>query len=421
MNAREPATGRREALIGRLLPLFTAKWPGHPGSDDCALRLMNDAIRRRDLKEIYLWAQRASLLPDEDCSRTALPILKALADSQLTVGAIEEILASEDGAQNRDFLRYQSFILTAREDAAAGIEYFDRIALAEKDGVFAQARRHAAGAAPSPALRDGIDEALTLEILRLYPERSRDLGKTPYEPRGQPGDEGYVGVLSGREQDVVLKTRLRREQSIALDATKLGKQYRLIVELENLRIMEEREKDRELKADLRYRRAKLFYRESPVFFPVWADEEMAWGWHLNAVRYDAESDRRLEAYAMKAFALRRAHDLLASILADYPGYRGTHSVLFHMAQAYAKLMDYKPAKALDAWTLPDRPPQGSAESKIEHGHRRVGELFRRIVEEFPASPWADEAEKGSLWRLKMADLLRREREKVENERRGRAF
>jgi len=43
----------------------------------------------------------------------------------------------------------------------------------------------------------------------------------------------------------------------------------------------------------------------------------------------------------------------------------------------------------------------------------VGELFRQVVEKYPDYEWADEAEKGTAWRLKMADLLRIKREKEE--------
>jgi hypothetical protein len=413
MTARGASAPEREALAARLLPAFIEKWPGHPGSDDFALRLMNHAIGRRDLKEIYLWAQRASLLPDQDSSGPAVAIVKALAESQLSTTALDEVLASEDGKRNRDFLLYERFLKTARQDLAAGIEGFDRAAADDRGGVFARARRDAARVEPSKALRDGIREDLTLEILRLYPERSRRLAETPYEPRREPGDEDFLGVLADREREVVRRTTLERARSVALDPAKLARQYRLLVELANLAALERGEADPELKADLRYRQAKVHYREEGILFPIFADHTMGWGYSLNAVRYDADGDRRLEDYAAATFALRRAYGVLESILRDYPAYRGKHSVLYHMAQAYAKLMDYRPAKAVDAWTLPDRPPAGNREGAEEYAHRRVGELFRRVADEFPESEWADESERGAAYRLKMAGILRAKREKEE--------
>ena len=64
MEARQIGTAERHELARRLIPLFLVKWPGHPGCDDAAMQLMNFAIERKDSKEIFIWAQRASLLPD---------------------------------------------------------------------------------------------------------------------------------------------------------------------------------------------------------------------------------------------------------------------------------------------------------------------------------------------------------------------
>jgi hypothetical protein len=80
-------------------------------------------------------------------------ILKALAESQLSIAALDDVLASEAGKQNRDFLRYERFIKTARQDLAAGLEYFDRTAAADRRSVFSHARREAASVEPSQASR----------------------------------------------------------------------------------------------------------------------------------------------------------------------------------------------------------------------------------------------------------------------------
>jgi len=413
MEARGLDAERRNALVRRLIPIFLAKWPGHPGCDDAALRLMNFAIERKDPKEIAIWAQRASLLPDQDCSKTAVRILKALADSQLSPAAVDEILASPDGHQNRDFLRYQRFLLTVREDLAGGIAWFDRLAAEDPSGIFAAARQAAARIEPAKALRDGSLEDIGLQILRLYPERSRKLAETPFEAKEEAAEEDYLDVLTSREKEVVLRTRLQRSRSVDVDPGRLAKQYRHLLELKNLADLEAAATDPEVKADLRYRQAKMWYRETDLVFPVWATLDMAWGYALNSVRFDPGADRRLEAYVARTFAFRRAYDVLAAIPAAYPGYRGMPNVVFHMAQAYAKLMDDPPAKSVDVWVFPDRPPEGSREGRIEYAHRRVGELFRQVVEKYPDCEWADESEKGTAWRSKMANLLKLKREKEE--------
>jgi hypothetical protein len=84
--------------------------------------MLNYAVQKRDLKSIYIWAQRASLLPDQDCAEGAVKLLTALADSQLSATEIDEILASPDGKQNRAFLRYERFLKTVRKDLDAGLE-----------------------------------------------------------------------------------------------------------------------------------------------------------------------------------------------------------------------------------------------------------------------------------------------------------
>ncbi len=413
MTTRETPAAERERLAVRLLEAFIAKWPGHPGADDCALRLMNHAIERRDLKKVFVWTQRASLLPDQDCASTALRILKPLVDSQLPVEVIDEAIGGEPDPPNRDFLVYERFIKTARDDAAAAIDWFDRVALADPRGLFAEARSLAGGVPPSAALRDGVREDLSLEIVRLYPERSRALAATPHEGSAGPGEEAFLRALTPREREVVVRTRRGRRRSIDVDPSRLARQYRLLLELTNLRRLEEGAADAESRADLRYRQGKLLYREPDLLLPLWADRDQGFGWALNAVRFDAEGDRRLETYAVRAFGLRRSYDMLASLLTDYPRYSGRDQALFHMAQAYAKLMDDKPAKVIDAWVFPDRPPVGSREGAAEYSHRRVGELFRRVVEEAPDSVWVDESERGAAYRFKAAAALRARREKEE--------
>ncbi|HAK95375.1 MAG TPA: hypothetical protein DCM87_10315 [Planctomycetes bacterium] len=406
----------RDALARRLMPIFIAKWHGHPGSDDLALRMLNYALEERDLRSIYLWAQRASLLPDQDCAGSAVHILGALADSQLSIADIDAIIDSPDGMQNRAFLRYERFVKTARKDLAAALAYFNALADNEPASVFANARRLAAQAKPSGALRDGIIEPLSLKIMLGYPGRSRALGETPYRPETAPTEESYVGLLTERERQVVLRTRLSRTSSVAIDAQALAGQYRLLLELGNLADMERDAQDIAEKADLRYRRAKLFYRESRVLLPVWGSETMNAGYRLNEARYDADADRRLEEYAGEAFAFRRAFDLLASIRKDYPSYAGMDLVLFHQGHCIAKLMDYRPAKVLGAWVYPDRPPPDSREGALEYAHGRVAEIFNELLAAYPESQWARQIEQAAPWHAKMAALMRAQREKNERTR-----
>ncbi len=411
MTAPVLSDTERDALAARLLPLFIARWHGHPGSDDIAMRMLNYAVQKRDLTSIYVWAQRASLLPDQDCAGGAVTILTALADSQLSVQDIDEILASPDGKQNRPFLQYERFLKTVRRDLDAGLDYFDKVARAEPASIFAKARKMAAKVRPSSALRDGVLQGLSLKILLGYPKRSLALGNTPYQPEKTTTEDAYLGVLTTREREIVLRTKLKRSSSVSVDASRLASQYRLLLELRNLKQWEEQATDPAEKADVRYRQAKMFYRESRIVFPIWGGEIMNFGYRLNAVRYDAEADKRLEAYVGEVFALRRAYAILDSIRVDYPDYHGMDLVLFHMGHCYAKLMDYRPAKTADTWSFPDKPAADSPEDRLEYAHRRVGELFRELINEHPASAWAQQVERAADYHEKMVRVLRAKREK----------
>jgi hypothetical protein len=142
---------------------------------------------------------------------------------------------------------------------------------------------------------------------------------------------------------------------------------------------------------------------------------MNFGYSLNQVRYDKKGDERLAAYAKKTFYLPRAYELFESLLRDYKNYKGRDKVLFSLAKCYAKIMDYRPAKGVDVWTYPDEPAKDSKEGRLEYGHRRVAELFRNVMREFPDSSLADDAERAAKYREKMTRILRAKRQKKQKE------
>jgi hypothetical protein len=416
MHRRQMNQSSRDELARKFLPLFPAKWPGHPGCDDFAVRMLHFAIAQKDLKSAYRWSQRATLLPDQDCKEQMTRIFTSLAESQLSARDIDGILSSPEGKHNRDFLRYTKFLALAREDKGKAFEHFDRLAREDKHGMFARARLLAAESPVPEGIRSGVDNELSLKILVDYPKRSKELGKTAWERRKEVSEEDYVGVLTYREREVMLRTRLARKDSIELDARKVARQYRLLLELHNLEKMEKCETDKAKKADLRYKQAAVVYNNRDAFFPVWAKHSFNFGYNLNQVRYDRKGDGRLSSYVSKTFYLRRAYDLFGSLLKDYPKYPGRDKVLFSLAKCYARLMDYKPARAADVWVFPDRPAKDSKQEKMEYAHGRVAELFRRVVKECPESSLADDAERAAQYREKMARVLRLKREKTRKQK-----
>jgi hypothetical protein len=384
----------RRPLVRALLPQFLRVWPGHPGSDDFAAILCHEALAAGDRLDAYRWAQRSTLLPDRD--RGLRRTFTALADSQLSVAELDALLASEDGAHNRDFLRYARFLKLARRDLARGLEAFARYAQ-EPASVFARARRAAAEVDVPAGLRDGRDPALTLELLVAYPRRSARLAQAVAR---QPDDDGarFLAVLSRQEREVARRTGLDAQDSLTLDVPRLAAQYRLLL---LLRELQERERGAKagVCAELRYLRARLLYRNPDAYFPVWAPHHLNTGYDLNAVRCDAEADARLVAYVAEAFHLRRAYAVYASLLAEFPGYPGKDRVLHGLALCTARLMDYRPAVAVDAWVYPDPKPAGEPPKAFAHG--RVADWFERLVREHPASALADDAERAAAYRRRM--------------------
>ncbi len=416
MQKHSTSQSDRDRLTRKFLPLFPSKWPGHPGCDDFAVKMLHFAIAAKDLKYAYCWSQRATLLPDQDCREQMTKIFTSLAESQLSARDIDDLLASPDGKHNRDFLRYTQFLALAKEDKGKAFEYFDKLALADRHGFFAQARRQAAESPVPEGIRSGVDNELSLKILVDFPNRSKELGRTAWEPAKEVSEEDYLGVLTYREREVMLRTRLARNDSIRLDTRKVAQQYRLLLELRNLESMEKNESDKARKADLRYKQAAVVYNNRDAFFPVWAQHSFNFGYNLNQVRYDGKGDERLGDYVAKTFYLRRAYDLFASLLKDYPDYTGRDKVMFSLAKCYAKLMDYKPARAVDVWVFPDKPADDGKEEKMEYAHRRVAELFRRVVKEHPESSLADDADRAAQYREKMARILRLRREKTQKKK-----
>lgn len=385
-----PESARR-SLLRRLLPLFLKAWPGHPGSDDFAATLCHEALAVGNRLDAYRWAQRSTLLPDRDRGLTRT--FSAMADSQLTLKEVEALLDSDDGDYNRDFLRYTCFLKRVRVDLEAGLKEFDECA-EDAAGVFAHARRAAAEVDVPPGLRDGLDKALTLELLIAFPLRSRALAKTPTVSSDDDGGR-YLNVLSSSEREVARRTRLDGKNSISLNVSRLARQYRLLVELRQLERLEHAAEG-ERKAELRTRRARVIYRNPDAFFPVWAQHHMSFGHDLNAVRCDSHADARLASYVAQAFNLRRAYELFASVLTEFPSYRGKDRVLNGLAQCSAKLMDYRPAKAIDAWVFSEPRPKETSAQAFAHG--QVAEWFERLVRECPTSPLADAAERAARYR-----------------------
>lgn len=112
---RERAVGM-PALVKRMLPLWLARYPGHPGSDDMLYRLSRLALAEgRNLEALEL-ASRCATCPDQDMLRSGTSLLLFIAECVASRSEVEALL-SRGHARNRNLLHY---VRLRREAIEAG-------------------------------------------------------------------------------------------------------------------------------------------------------------------------------------------------------------------------------------------------------------------------------------------------------------
>lgn len=384
--------GRRAApleLATRVWAAWVRGFPGHPGNDDVALRLGRAQLRQRQHLSAARWFSRASLLPDQDVTWGALNNLLATAEVLLGDAALAQLVADADhSGRNRELLQYvQMRRIAARRGCAAGLVEAQRITKADPSGVVAQAWARRWSAAPPRGLESGVsplerdDPLLRREAAAPAPapapERALRRVPTSADLPGQ-GDrwspEGDLGRLDPHPE------------AVSLDLERLTRQLRLWETLAELTRREAAAEVPEQAADLRYKRAAIFFHQPEALFPVYirhrsvAESVVDTLWDLSP-EDQASYEAGVSEFAAKAQGWSRAMSLLAGFGVRYPSYPGLDEALFTRGLACERFLR-------GAWCM-DR------DATI----RDLVQNFEDLIETCPESYLRDDASRAvAYWR-----------------------
>jgi len=370
-------------LATRLWATWVRGFPGHPGNDDVALRLGNVRLAQRRALSAARWFSRASVLPDQDVTWGALNKLLATAEVLLGDAALAELVAdAELSGRNRELLEYVRMRrIAARRGCAEGLEEAARLAAARPQGVVAQAWTRRWSVAPPRGLESGV-EPLGREDLLLRREEAR-------EPAPPSTARVLRGVPSGAHRAGQWETLGRLDphpEAVTLDLTRLTRQLRLWETVAELRRREERAASSESAADLRYKRAAVFFHQPEALFPVYtrhrrvAESVVDVLWDVGP-EDQASYEAGVAEFASKAQGWSRAMNLLAGFQVRYPNYAGLDEAMFTRGLACERFLRAPWCRDQDA-TIRD-----------------LVQAFEDLVATCPESSLSDDAQRAvSYWR-----------------------
>lgn len=389
------------ALALDLEQAWLRRYPGHPGSDDVALRIARRYQSDGRLLDAGRWYLRSSTLPDQDVTHGAIDGLIRLCELRLPVADILRLIDDRDvGGFNRALLQYMFLRRVASEQGfeRATVEVA-RIATAEPEGQIAAAWRRRSGQAPPKALDSGLSPLPPDDPLRRYDPTLgiRDDAFADAATAQQVGGAWPRYALLPSKDEPRLDPP---DAVLAPHTARFARQFRLWETLAEL----ERRTDRAkgvARADLLYQQAAVFYHEPRVLFPAYAQVSVYHRWLLGkGLVEDADPAARLTAqtrYETRSLSLLRALALFDRIERDFPSYPAMDRVVFSEAMAYRKLAEFRPFRA------PPQTPEGwskwSEKDRFHEVLRIAVATFERCARDFPESPLADDATRAAAyWR-----------------------
>ena len=365
----------------RLCELWLDRYPGHPGSDDIALRVARSRLAQGRYLDAARWYGKAAALPDQDrgVRRAAAGGLVALAEVLLDREQVLE-LADElgDETPQHELLHY---IYVRRTAAEVGVrEGLDALELAIKR-------------ADVPTL-----EAAWHGWDRSWPARGLDSGRTPLPKgdalrappqRGLDATAGQEPLVSQDEHDERLDPS---RESVYLHVDAIARQVRrwtILARLEE-RARHERRYERE---DLEYKAAAILYHDRGVFWPVygWYGSNLG-HWLAEAWRHDpAPFQRGAERFMATSQSWQRALAAFGRFLDDNPDSDLADKARFSMGLCWRRLADAAPRHLFTSSELDDARRDEAAAGVIAC----MGEVARH----HPQSPLADDAARAVVyWR-----------------------
>lgn len=371
-------TERRRALLQSWL----ARWPGHPGSDDVALRLSRLHEARGERVLAATWAARAAALPDQDVTPRATRELARLVEVVLEPGELAALVAAlGPGDPGRELARYaQARRTAARDGLGAGLSLVALLARTAPDDALAAAWR-LRWSSPPPRGLDGGQAPLP----RTDPLR-RVEGAPPAPTPGAAFMDVPAG-WGGRPGDA--EARLRPSvEAVRLDVARVAAQLRA---WETLAELERRAgaATGDARAELVYKQAAVWFHDPRVLFPAYGARDLSFTWDMVGGRADraASGERLGERFDAESHALLRALTLFARLEAEHPGWAGLDRVLFSEGLAWRRLVDDRP------WEVTDE--RGGARKR--DAIRAAARCFEACAARFPKSPLADDARRAATW------------------------
>jgi len=282
----------------RLLAAWLARYPGHPGSDDVALRVGETHIGS-DHVAAARWFDRAAVLPDQHRTSKALRRLLTQVERKMSRGELRRLL--KEDVHNRPLLTYVWVRRTAAEESCeAACEALPVIAAADPNGEIADAWLDRGVAADS---WPGVAARLGAVYDRIAGDRSRT--ERLYPPR----------------------TAMR------LSGSALARQFGL---WERLAEMGRRADGPTGLFEI----AKLTLAEPEIFFPVYARHTFEAGRML--VIANQWSSNRWGNWIRASVHAARAYEAFARIEKQHPDFARMDEVLLGEAAALATLLDFTP-------------------------------------------------------------------------------
>jgi hypothetical protein len=378
-------------LALRLWEVWLRAFPGHPGNDDVALRLGRALLARRQHLAAARWFSRASVLPDQDVTWGALNSLLATAEVLLGEAALAELVAdAELSGRNRELLQYvQVRRIAATRGCAEGLRAVESCVAQRPQGVLAEAWSRRWSVAPPRGLSSGVRPwDLEDPLLRREAALEPPPPSTARVLRGVPSGAHYPGQRQN------LGRLDPHPEAVSLELDRLARQLRLWETLAELKRREVAAQDPSLAADLRYKRAAVFFHQPEALFPVYtrhrrvAESVVDNLWDLDPAD-QASFEAGVVEFGGKAQGWSRAMSLLAGFAIRYPNYEGLDEALFTRGLACERFLRGPWCRDRDAVI------------------RDLVGAFEELVETCPESSLSDDARRAvTYWRESFSEAFK---------------
>ena len=385
----EPATRKT------LLKAWLDRYPGHPGSDNMAVRLGRLEVAEGDFYAAARWFALALALPDQAEAWPAAAALVALCETLLRP---EQILAlANDGGREAPSRTVLLYAHARRLAAGVGVEAACRavqdLGTHEPDLVLAAGWNNRWSVDPPAGLTSGVEPlAPDDRLFRVEAEAA------PW-PAPRMHEEGWQAwpAVWARTWNAEGRLSPPRDPGV-LDRDRLMRQLRAWDTLAELERRGARARGN-VRADLLYKQAAVLYHDRDALFPCYEDHTLSF---RRLLRFPCRSDedvpggeeaerRRLERFGGETYAWERAAVLFQRLEHDHPRYPAMDKVLFSEGMCWKRLVDYRPRSEWASRRRED--PQDEAVQAV----RRCVACFEQLVREFPTSTLADDAARAAAW------------------------